>query len=85
MTGALAGCLPGTSGEPLRHALRAQAASGAYQVISALPAGPATVVWPQVQRDDRSGESDRGGPKNRASGEVGLSPGTQIFTNSARF
>lgn len=40
----MAGCLPGLSGEPLRQALRAQAASGAYGVISSLAAGPATIV-----------------------------------------
>jgi hypothetical protein len=40
----MAGCLPGLSGEPLRQALRAQAASGAYGVISSLAAGPGTIV-----------------------------------------
>ena len=44
--GALAGCLPGTKGEELRTALRAQAASGALGIIAGLPAGPGTIVKP---------------------------------------
>lgn len=47
LIGALAGCLPGTTGEALRRALRAQAASGAYQIIAGLPMGPATIVRAQ--------------------------------------
>jgi hypothetical protein len=43
-TGAVAGYLPGMTGDALRRALRAQVASGAHAVISTLAQGPATLL-----------------------------------------
>jgi len=43
-TGAVAGCLPGTTGDCLRVALLIQEMTGAGEVIASLPRGPASVL-----------------------------------------
>lgn len=50
--GAVAGCLPGTSGAELARCLRAQEASGAKVILKSLPDGPGTLLDPAESAND---------------------------------